>query len=178
MKLLGEEGAVITMSGHYAVQAMAEGMVIEQVQMQNVRVAKGARVRLQNCSVQGGVGVAVSVEGTAIIQSCIIQDSQGVGLDVEPTGVATVTGTTIRRHQLGVFVGGKATIGAGCSIIDCTNSGIVAFKHEEGPGEVTVVGTDLVCKGDTDDNEELEGDFVCMQGGTIKGIAEEKIVTF
>jgi len=195
MKLLGEEGVAITRSGStaFAVRVMAEDVVIEHMQLQNVHVAEGAKLRLQNCTVQGDSAVedhgsAVSVEGTAIIQGCIIQDGQqGAGINVTASGVATVAGTTVRRKGHGVAVLGKATIGACCSITACTYSGLIAFQHEDGPGEVTVAGADLVC--DNADpfrvgisamefpRSEFIGNFVSMQGGTIRGIAEEKIVS-
>ena len=67
------------------------------------------------------------------------------GIQVRPTGEATVSGTTIRRCQMGLFVMGKATIGK-CSITACTESGVYAWKAEGGPGETTVE-EGVVCEG-------------------------------
>jgi len=140
-------------------------------------VGEGAELVLQRCTVRETSGrTAVAVFCAAVVQDCIIQDCpEAYGIQVD--GVATITSTTTRRCMYGIDVTGKATIVSGCSITDCTRSGIVAFKDEEGPGEANVAGADLVCKGHNAANDELEGNFVCMQGGTIKGIAEENIVT-
>ena len=67
------------------------------------------------------------------IQSCGFEDSQEVGIMVESTGEAKVMGTTIRSCGNGLLVKGKATIGMGCSITACRESGVYAQS-----GEVTV----------------------------------------
>jgi len=93
---------------------------------------------------------------------------------VRPTGEATVSGTTIRRCQMGLFVMGKATIGK-CSITACTESGVYAWKAEGGPGETTVE-EGVVCEGNSTGNTPNEGNFFARDGARIKGVAEELIV--
>ena len=145
-----------------------------------VVVGEGAKLLLQKCTVRNCLSCAVGVHGTADIQNCIIEDGPGNGILVKPTGEITVTGTTMRRCKTGLFVLGKATIGKAtirsCSITGCTQSGAFAWKTESGPGEVTAEeGADLVCSGNNTSDHEWHGDFVAAEGGTIKGVAEEKI---
>ena len=68
------------------------------------------------------------VGGIAVIQDCILQNApEDLGVLVkDATGKVTVTGTTIRRCLDGMIVQGEATIGKGCSITDCCESGIYA----------------------------------------------------
>jgi len=118
------------------------------------------------------------VEGIVDVQDCIIQDcAEAIGIFVQPIGEVTVTGTTIRRCETGVHVHGKATVGKGCNVTGCTWSGVYAWKHDVGPGEVTVEeDAELVCEGDNTNNAPYHGDYVAVQGGTIAGVAEENIV--
>ena len=101
----------------------------------------------------------------------------GHGIEVSRTGEATVTGTTIRRCQSGLLMNCKATVGKGCSISACVYAGIDAWKNDGGPGEVTVEeDVDRVCEGNNTCNSEDHGNYLVAGGGTITGVAEEKIL--
>ena len=63
---------------------------------------------------------------------------------MDATGEAAITGTTVCRCQVGVYVFGKATMGEGCRITDNRPSGIIV--SENSPGEVTVEAG-AVCEG-------------------------------
>ena len=141
MRLLGEEGVVLTRAGddEYVVYTEAEGVVIEKVSIRRaegsysgavsvdedsatvkdcdlrgtVIAEEGAKLLLQKCTVHDCTAPAVVVDGIAVIQDSIVQDSPGAGILVhEPFGGATITGTTVRRCQTGLFVTTKATIAA------------------------------------------------------------------
>ena len=121
-------------------------------------------------------------EGTVVIQNSIIQDLQsqeGQGIQVEVTGEVAATGTTIRRFCNGLFVWGKATLGKGCSITGCPESGINAWKQggDPYPAVVTVEeGAGLVCEVNNPSSNRREGDYLARDGAAITGVAEEKIV--
>jgi len=206
MRLLGEDGVVITraVNAEYVVHTQA-GVAIEKVAVHSftetnstvtvqqgsatvkdcgllgqVRVSEDAELLLQECTAHNSTTSAVSVNGIAVIQDCILQDSPvAYGIDVKPSGEVTITGTTIRGCDIGLLVNGKATIGKGCSIIDCVQSGVFAWKADGGPGEVTVEeDAGLVCEGNNTGNHPQEGEFVASFGGVIKGIAAEKLTRF
>ena len=194
-------------SDKYAVDTEAEGVVIEKVAIRPIQdsdpgavsadggsltvkdcdvrgqanVEKGAKLLLQKCTIRDCTEVAVSVEGIVVVQDCIIQDSpETFGIQVEPTGEVTVTGTTIRQCEVGLFVGDKATIGKGCSIAACTLSGVYAFKKQvEGYfGEVTVEDdAELVCEGNSTSNAASQGDFLSVRSAPITGVAAENITS-
>ena len=103
MRLLGEEGVVLTRAGdnEYVVYTEAEGVVIEKVSIRRaegsysgavsvdedsatvkdcdlrgtVIAEEGAKLLLQKCTVHDVAETAADVEGTAVIQDCILQDS-------------------------------------------------------------------------------------------------------
>jgi len=163
------EGAVIRrdVDDGFAVETFSEGVVIEQVSVRSlaesnmavlegsatvafcdvrgsVLVDEGAKMLLKNSVVHGCSRSAVYARGTATIQGCTVLDNQMFGIHVK--GEATVTGTTVRRCGDSVVVVGKATLGEGCQITDNTSAGIVAWKDEGSPAEVTVEAG-VVCEG-------------------------------
>lgn len=73
-----------------------------------------------------------------------------------------------------MVVKGKATLGQGFRITDNTNTGIAAWKTENGPGEVTVEAG-VVCEGSNTSNHAFGADFVSASGVTFTGVAEELI---
>ena len=119
---------------------------------------------------------AVVVLGSVVFQDCILQDNlQAHGIHVMPTGELTVTGTTIRRCSMGLLVMSKAVLGKSCSITACAMSGGFAMKHGDGPAEVTVEsGADVVCEGNSTSSQANKHEYAAY-GGTIKGVAEEKV---
>jgi len=76
-----------------------------------VRVAEGVKLQLQNCTIHDYTTPAVHVDGKTVIQDCIIQNNRGHGVLVEPTGEITVTGTILCRCMMGLFVKGKTALG-------------------------------------------------------------------
>ena len=187
-----EKVAVRSFTEHNcAVGVHGGGVTVKDCDLRGqVNCMEGSKLLLQNCWVHNCAVPALGVSGTGMIQDCLVEDSAGsMGIGVGPIGELQIERTTIRRCQTGLMVMGTAAVGKGCSITACAGSGVYAWKTEEapaneegpaepgGPGEVTVEdGAGLVCTGNNTSTIEFEADFLTVDGGSIAGVAAEKIV--